>query len=143
MTRTLNPRSIPLLVLHLVFVAVGLFLARPTGVAFPRFPFFLGYSLLPCALSWLLFATSQRGLLKQLALRFIAALAVFLTVYLLQLWIMIQYVSHQPEETVEELVSNFYVFTHVFLLRSMGVAVISLLLVALFSRRRGSDHATA
>jgi hypothetical protein len=113
---------------YLAVVAVVSFFARPSGVIFPCFVFFLGIFILPCLVSWLLALIAARmGFIKRLVL-LLVAIAAFIVLYYLQLKGLVKYALAQPDPNVEGLISNFFVFSYHFLERSVLSAGTFLLL---------------
>jgi hypothetical protein len=107
---------------YIAFVSIGAFLARPNGVSFPGLPFFAGFCLLPCLLSGLLVLASTH---LRLGLRVVLLLLALLVFYLLchfQLFGLVRFALAQSDPTVEGLISNFYVFSSLFLDRSTLLA---------------------
>jgi hypothetical protein len=66
-----------------------------------------------------------------------------ITTWLIQLWLLAQYAATQPNKQTEGLLSNFYVFSHAFLVRGLTAATAVLVLVItlgkLVARRNDKD----
>ena len=131
MNEAFTKTSFIVIVAYIAAVAVCVFAFRPTDVQFPSFIFFLIYCSLPCLGSLFLVLSAHSKAVVQKVMRFIAAIALFFTVWLIQLWLLVQYAVTQPNEHLEGLLSNFYVFSHIFLVRGLVADVVVLGLIML------------
>jgi hypothetical protein len=135
--------SLIILVAYIITVTGCVFATRPTDIPLPSFTFFLIFCSLPCISSSFPALSSHSKATQQKIMYFIAAIALFMTTWLIQLWLLAQYAATQPSKQIEGLLSNFYVFSHVFLVRGLMTASAALVLVItlghLVARRHDKD----
>lgn len=138
----MTPTNAMVLAVYVGVVAAGAFLSRPGDVVFPGFAFFAGFAALPCLVSFLLVHHFGRRTLRKAGVSLASGLAAFWITWLLELYAVAQWAVTQSSSHVEGLISNFYVFAHVFLSRELGMAALFLLAIVVL-KRYGAQHAGA